>query len=116
MRCNSVLRRKNLRRKRKLKETKGTPDREPMTDSKLSELSPPPASSSSVAPTTDGSSTGTSTPGRGRRERPCDVCRRRKSRCVILEGNDTCEFCRFHNQDCTFVQSPQPRKKRTPTP
>ncbi|KAF8469748.1 fungal-specific transcription factor domain-containing protein, partial [Kalaharituber pfeilii] len=50
---------------------------------------------------------------RTRRERPCDGCRRRKSRCVLNEDG-VCVLCRFHKQDCTFVQSPQPRKRRIP--
>lgn len=51
---------------------------------------------------------------RSRRDRPCDGCRRRKSRCVLNFGSTICILCNFHNQPCTFVQSPQPRKKRVP--
>ncbi|TVY48583.1 Transcriptional activator protein [Lachnellula occidentalis] len=49
---------------------------------------------------------------RSRKERPCDACRRRKSRCVINEGQAICVLCQFHTQECTFVQSPQPRKRK----
>jgi hypothetical protein len=49
---------------------------------------------------------------RTRRERPCDACRRRKSRCVIHEGAVLCVLCDFHKQECTFVQSPLPRKRK----
>jgi len=49
---------------------------------------------------------------KGRRDRPCDACRRRKSRCVMNEGAEICVLCNFHSQECTFVQSPQPRKRR----
>ena len=49
---------------------------------------------------------------RARKDRPCDACRRRKSKCVIHEGQVACVLCRFHKQDCTFVQSPQPRKRK----
>ncbi|TVY42850.1 Transcriptional activator protein [Lachnellula subtilissima] len=49
---------------------------------------------------------------RGRKDRPCDACRRRKSRCVINEGQNICVLCQFHTQECTFVQSPQPRKRK----
>ena len=49
---------------------------------------------------------------RSRRERPCDACRRRKSRCVIQEGAALCVLCGFHKQACTFVQSPRPRKRK----
>jgi hypothetical protein len=31
---------------------------------------------------------------------------------VIPEGVEICVLCKFHSQDCTFVQSPQPRKRR----
>jgi hypothetical protein len=49
---------------------------------------------------------------RSRKDRPCDACRRRKSRCVINEGQTSCVLCQFHTQECTFVQSPQPRKRK----
>ncbi|TGO11214.1 hypothetical protein BTUL_0115g00340 [Botrytis tulipae] len=49
---------------------------------------------------------------RSRKDRPCDACRRRKSRCVINEGQSTCVLCQFHSQDCTFLSSPQPRKRK----
>jgi hypothetical protein len=52
---------------------------------------------------------------RPRRERPCDACRRRQSRCVIHEGATICVLCEFHKQDCTFVQDPQPRKRKIPS-
>ncbi|QDS68010.1 hypothetical protein FKW77_009409 [Venturia effusa] len=52
------------------------------------------------------------TAARTRRERPCDACRRRKSRCVIHEGAVLCVLCEFHKQECTFVQDPQPRKRK----
>lgn len=49
---------------------------------------------------------------RTRKDRPCDACRRRKSKCVIHEAQSACVLCKFHKQDCTFVQSPQPRKRK----
>ena len=52
---------------------------------------------------------------RSRKDRPCDACRRRKSRCVINEGQTSCVLCQFHTQECTFVQSPQPRKRKLNT-
>lgn len=48
---------------------------------------------------------------RPRRERPCDGCRRRKSKCVLQE-NRRCVLCEFHKQDCTFVENAQPRKRK----
>lgn len=52
-----------------------------------------------------------SAPQRPRRERPCDGCRRRKSKCVLQEGR-RCVLCEFHKQDCTFVENAQPRKRK----
>ncbi|GAB7354115.1 hypothetical protein MBLNU459_g4679t1 [Dothideomycetes sp. NU459] len=48
---------------------------------------------------------------RSRRDRPCDGCRRRKSKCVLQEAQ-RCVLCEFHNQDCTFVEAAQPRKRK----
>ncbi|KAK3720897.1 Fungal specific transcription factor [Vermiconidia calcicola] len=48
---------------------------------------------------------------RARRERPCDGCRRRKSKCVLQEAR-RCVLCEFHKQDCTFVENAQPRKRK----
>jgi len=52
---------------------------------------------------------------RSRKDRPCDSCRKRKSKCVINAGQTKCVLCQFHSQDCTFVQSPQPRKRKLNT-
>jgi hypothetical protein len=68
--------------------------------------------SASMSSTTSADS-GTNT--RSRKDRPCDACRRRKSRCVINEAQNSCVLCQFHSQDCTFVQSPQPRKRKLNT-
>ena len=46
------------------------------------------------------------------RSRPCDACRRRKSRCVLNEGAVKCVLCEFHAQDCTFIEEIPPRKRR----
>ncbi|KAL8243966.1 hypothetical protein R6Q59_010224 [Mikania micrantha] len=48
-----------------------------------------------------------------RPDRPCDSCRRRKTRCVLgSENADTCVLCAFHNQSCTFVEDATPRKRK----
>ncbi|KAI9050633.1 hypothetical protein LZ554_005792 [Drepanopeziza brunnea f. sp. 'monogermtubi'] len=47
-----------------------------------------------------------------RKDRPCDACRKRKSRCVLEDDAAVCVLCRFHNQECTFVRNPQSRKRR----
>jgi hypothetical protein len=52
------------------------------------------------------------TSSRSRPDRPCDACRRRKSRCEINENAPTCVMCAFHHQECTFVEIPQPRKRK----
>lgn len=49
---------------------------------------------------------------RGRRERPCDACRKRKSKCVITDGQKSCAACGLHGQKCTYIEDPQPRKRR----
>ena len=67
------------------------------------------SASASMSSTTSAES---STNTRSRKDRPCDACRRRKSRCQINEGQTSCVSCLFHKQECTFVQSPQPRKRK----
>ena len=50
---------------------------------------------------------------RGRRDRPCDACRRKKSRCVMNEGQtNNCVACSAHGNQCTFLEDPRPRKRR----
>jgi hypothetical protein len=51
----------------------------------------------------------------GGKDRPCDACRKRKSRCAMNEATKKCYSCDFHRQDCTFSDTPPPRKKRTDT-
>ncbi|MCJ1291380.1 Fungal specific transcription factor [Xylographa carneopallida] len=80
----------------------------------------PPASTAAAGETTDPSSTpkqklssnSKGNSSRGRRERPCDACRKRKSKCVITEGQKSCAACAVHAQECTYVEDPQPRKRR----
>ncbi|KAK9458133.1 fungal-specific transcription factor domain-containing protein [Dipodascopsis uninucleata] len=50
--------------------------------------------------------------GLKRPDRPCDSCRRRKSRCVFSENDTVCFLCRFHNYECIFSESPAPRKRQ----
>ena len=44
--------------------------------------------------------------------RPCDACRKRKSRCEMTEGATSCVLCQFHHQECTFKENPKPRKRK----
>lgn len=54
---------------------------------------------------------------RRRRERPCDACRKRKSKCIANEGQENvCAACSVREQVCTYVEDPQPRKKRQEIP
>ncbi|KAK9243741.1 fungal-specific transcription factor domain-containing protein [Lipomyces tetrasporus] len=48
----------------------------------------------------------------GQKSRPCDSCRRRKSRCFVPPNDDSCVLCRFRKQECTFLEGPKPRRKR----
>ncbi|KAJ8100970.1 fungal-specific transcription factor domain-containing protein [Lipomyces tetrasporus] len=50
--------------------------------------------------------------GLKRPDRPCDSCRRRKSRCVFSENDSVCFLCRFHNYECVFSENPAPRKRQ----
>ncbi|KAK3312694.1 fungal-specific transcription factor domain-containing protein [Apodospora peruviana] len=47
-----------------------------------------------------------------RPERPCDVCRKRKTRCVKEPDQDRCVLCVFHDRECTYIDVPQRRKKQ----
>ncbi|RFU27057.1 hypothetical protein B7463_g9279, partial [Scytalidium lignicola] len=49
-----------------------------------------------------------------RKDRPCDACRKRKSRCVLEEASTICVLCKFHGQECTFLHEPQVRKRKVP--
>ncbi|KAB8621891.1 hypothetical protein FH972_026002 [Carpinus fangiana] len=54
-----------------------------------------------------------STTARGsRKDRPCDACRRRKTRCVTQEGYSACGFCKLHSKECTYLEKPAPRKRK----
>lgn len=50
-----------------------------------------------------------------KRSRPCDACRRRKSKCVTEDGQTICVLCAFHNQECLYLEAPQPRKRALPS-
>ncbi|EXJ86614.1 hypothetical protein A1O3_03567 [Capronia epimyces CBS 606.96] len=51
-----------------------------------------------------------------RPDRPCDSCRRRKSRCVINSDAVACVMCQFHRQACTFVEEAVPRRRKPTNP
>ncbi|KAI9680127.1 MAG: Fungal specific transcription factor [Caeruleum heppii] len=47
----------------------------------------------------------------GRRERPCDACGIRKSKCAFKNGAGFCQQCVTSGHECTSINSPQPRKR-----
>lgn len=40
-----------------------------------------------------------------KRTRPCDTCRRRKTKCYTEERESACVLCKFHGQQCTYERS-----------
>lgn len=40
-----------------------------------------------------------------KRTRPCDTCRRRKTKCYTDEHESACVLCKFHGQQCTYERS-----------
>ncbi|KAK4195544.1 fungal-specific transcription factor domain-containing protein [Triangularia verruculosa] len=54
----------------------------------------------------------TSTRPANRPERPCDTCRKRKSKCAKAPGQDRCILCEFHDRACTYQDAHQQRRKR----
>lgn len=57
-------------------------------------------------------SQGTITQDVRRQRRPCDHCRRRKTKCVIIPGTNNCVQCESKSLTCTYVQ--QAAKKDDP--
>lgn len=45
--------------------------------------------------------------------RPCDVCRKKKRKCVFEEGESKCFLCRFHNHACEFNLPPVQKRKKS---
>ncbi|EXJ95150.1 hypothetical protein A1O1_00269 [Capronia coronata CBS 617.96] len=51
---------------------------------------------------------------RKRAERSCETCRKRKTRCVIDgDAAGVCVLCRFHQQECKFLDNSSPRKRKS---
>jgi hypothetical protein len=46
-----------------------------------------------------------------KRTRPCDACRKRKTRCYTEETETVCVLCKFHGQACTYEQTPRSRRR-----
>nr|XP_019007019.1 uncharacterized protein I203_00615 [Kwoniella mangroviensis CBS 8507]OCF70480.1 hypothetical protein I203_00615 [Kwoniella mangroviensis CBS 8507] len=51
-------------------------------------------------------------PARSRKNRPCDACRRRKTRCLITAIGPPCSLCADAKRKCTFNFAPPARKPR----
>lgn len=49
---------------------------------------------------------------RQRRNKPCDACRKSKTRCVVKEGATECLHCQARNSTCEFQQEPPRRTVR----
>lgn len=43
---------------------------------------------------------------RSKKQRPCDLCRSRKTHCRITGSESICELCKKLGRQCTFVQKP----------
>ncbi|OAA66690.1 Transcription factor [Niveomyces insectorum RCEF 264] len=77
-----------------------------------------PDSAESTHRSSDGGGGQQSRPYRSKKQRPCDVCRRRKHACS-LEGKPPCRICRSLGTACTFNNPPHQRPRRLfhqPTP
>lgn len=51
-------------------------------------------------------------PFRSRKHRPCDLCRKRRSRCAIPEQGSACIECLQTGKACTFLDQPVDRKEQ----
>ena len=48
--------------------------------------------------------------------RPCDACRKRKTRCVPKDGGEKCVHCELRGSSCTFQADPPERAAPYPAP
>ena len=48
---------------------------------------------------------------RARRPRPCDACRRNKTKCVVKDSKHACLQCQTRDSVCAFNQAPPERKQ-----
>lgn len=46
-----------------------------------------------------------------RQGRPCDACRKRKTRCIVNDGGPKCAYCRLRNSACTYDSTERPTKE-----
>lgn len=73
-------------------------------------------STSTTATAVNGSSSAAASssirPFRSRKHRPCDLCRKRRSRCAIPEQGSACIECLQTGKACTFLDQPVDRKEQ----
>ncbi|WRT69218.1 uncharacterized protein IL334_006202 [Kwoniella shivajii] len=69
-----------------------------------------------ISPTAPSQTTEGGRPLRSRKNRPCDSCRKGKSRCSIGPQGPPCTHCSETNKSCTFDLAPPPRKPRQSRP
>jgi hypothetical protein len=51
---------------------------------------------------------------RSKRQRPCDLCRQRKTQCKIQGPGGACELCDKLGRNCTFVLQPLRKERGLP--
>jgi hypothetical protein len=51
---------------------------------------------------------------RSKRQRPCDLCRQRKTQCKIPDSGGACELCDKLSHSCTFVLQPLSKERGRP--
>lgn len=52
---------------------------------------------------------------RSKRQRPCDLCRQRKTQCKLPGSGGACELCDKRGRSCTFALQPlRKRQRRSP--
>lgn len=79
-----------------------------------SQTSPPPnsnnANNSTASNTPVSTNPSTAVPNKGSKiRRPCDHCRRRKTKCVIIPGTNNCAQCESKSLVCTYIDQPARR-------
>ena len=51
---------------------------------------------------------------RSKQQRPCDLCRQRKTQCKIPDSGGACELCEKLSHSCKFVLQPLSKKRGRP--
>lgn len=86
----------------------GGPSLLPVDSTSIAVTAAPDDAGPSTAPPTQT----TARPFRSRKQRPCDACRKKKSRCAILQHGSPCVECQQTGRLCTFIEQPAERKPR----